>query len=375
MMGTWASRCGRIAGGRFAVVAGGVLILAATTQAQWLSTDRVAAAYFFYWYDVNTGLHFRDPDGSDAVTHHPPDSYLPGYTYTSVAWFERELEDMLAARVDVVLPDYWGNGGNAYWARPGLDRLVQAAQQLAARGVAPPRIGLFLDTNALLLENGGVPPNLTTQSGKDLLFASARDFFDRVPDAYRATVDGRLLVVFYTAGFVGAYDAGTLADFSSRLQSRYGKPAYLVLDQSWKGVAADGVYPWGVALFGPSVTGNVGSLGPGFDETATYGRTDIRIRDRRCGEFYLDGWDAMAGSGARLVLIETWNELHEGTEIAPTREFGRTFVDLTAAAIGQWKRALDLSSAERVWVDLAAQPHLAGGMRIYSFRVRRAARV
>ncbi len=31
-----------------------------------------------------------------------------------------------------------------------------------------------------------------------------------------------------------------------------------------------------------------------------------------------------------IVMIETWNELHEGTDICETREYGRQYIDMTA---------------------------------------------
>jgi hypothetical protein len=35
-------------------------------------------------------------------------------------------------------------------------------------------------------------------------------------------------------------------------------------------------------------------------------------------------------------MVETWNELHEGTEIAPTREHGRKYVELTRRYAALW---------------------------------------
>ena len=53
----------------------------------------------------------------------------------------------------------------------------------------------------------------------------------------------------------------------------------------------------------------------------------------------------MAGGSRRiepeLVLLETWNEMHEGTEICETIETGTEYLDLTA----EWVHKLKLGDA------------------------------
>jgi len=121
--------------------------------AGWTSDSKIACAYFFYWYDAASGAHFKNPDGSDAMTHHPPGDVIKYYTYADPAWGRRELLDMMAANVDVILPVYWGDRHNVVWSKPGLRNLVAAALQLAAEGAQPPRFGLFLDTASLRIQS------------------------------------------------------------------------------------------------------------------------------------------------------------------------------------------------------------------------------
>ena len=42
-------------------------------------------------------------------------------------------------------------------------------------------------------------------------------------------------------------------------------------------------------------------------------------------------------SGDRILAIETWNELDEGTGILETGEFGRQYIDLTRRYIDLFK--------------------------------------
>ncbi len=328
-------------------------------SSSWTTGDKVVAAYYFYWYDVYTSLHFVDPDGSDALTDHPPDAYLSNYSYKEVSWHRRELLDMMAARIDVVLPVYWGNSSQLFWSQTGLQKLVLAEQEMIADGYAPPKIGMFYDTTALRDQNGGIPPNLTTSAGKALLYSMMSDFFHRVPQDLWAMIDGRPIVFLYTAEYVSAYDQSTFDHVAQRFQTDFGTTPYIVREVSWTGVQTDGAYQWGVALNGPATIGQIGSVGPGYDETAVYGRPNPRVRDRECGEFYEEGWEAIASSAATLVSIETWNEFHEGTDIAASREYGRTYITATAQYIQRW-RASDYSRADTVWLDLGQYPFMQG---------------
>lgn len=321
------------------------------TSQSWTSSDRLVAAYYFYWYDIYTNLHFIDPDGSDALTDHPPDAYLPDFSYTEIDWHRRELMDLLAARIDIVLPVYWGSSAEKFWSIPGLQKLVQAEQAMLQDGLAPPKIGMFYDTTALQQQNGGTPPDLATPAGKELFYSMIADFFEEVPSDLWAAIDGQPLVWLYTAQYVSNYDQSTFDYTASRFLADFGVMPYFVREITWEGVSTPGVYPWGVALNGPVVLGTLGTLGPGYDESAVYGRDNPRVRDRECGYFYADAWEQIANSGARLVGIETWNELHEGTEIAASREYSRTYITLSAQWIERWKSA-DYSSAPLVWLDL-----------------------
>jgi len=334
--------------------------LRAAKPESWVESDKVAMTHFFYWYDIHTNSHFIDPDGSDAITHHPPPDYLPDYSYKDLTWHRREVVDAMAARIDVLLPVYWGDRFNAVWSKPGLQKLVAAVQGLISEGYDPPRIGMFFDTTALKVENNGRPPDLTTNAGKQLFYQMIHDFFTLVPSRLRARIDGRVIVVLYTAAWVSKYSQATFDEAADRLEADFGERPYLIREASWEGIAADGAYPWGVAYFGPAIMGRVGSVGPGFDETAVYGiASPPRVRNRAAGNFYRTGWDQMISGGVRQVLIETWNEFHEGTDIAASREYDRTYIDLTARKIEEWKAA-DFADAATVWVDLGRESHCRG---------------
>ncbi len=344
--------------GTFALLQPGVMP-GQSAPPTWTPDDKLVAAYYFYWYDVYTGSQFIDPDGSDAITNHPPDSYLSTYSYTEVSWHRRELLDMMTAHIDIVLPVYFGSEENFFWSKTGLQNLVSATQALIGEGRTPPKIGMFFDTNSLQEQNNDIPPDLTTEAGKALFYNMISDFFELAPNSLWATINSRPIVFLYSSAFASAYDQTTFDYINQHFQSDFGTTPYIIREASWQGVSTDEAYAWGSALTGPRTIGRVGMLGPGFDDTAHYYITTPRIRDRECGEFYNAGWEAMMSAGPSLVVIETWNELLEATEIAASREYGTKYIALTAENGLRWK-ATDYGVTPYVWLDFGEHSYQQG---------------
>jgi hypothetical protein len=320
-----------------------------------------AAAYYFYWYRY-PDMHFFNPDGSDAMTDHPPDAYLvppPQYSFEDVGWHRRELLDLMEAGIEIVLPVYWGDDLNKVHSLPGLTRLVEAENQLISEGKSPPKIGMFYDTTALWLQNGNQPPDLTTNAGKQMFYGMIKDFFDRIPDhSMWARMDGKPIIYMYDSSWVSNYDQSTFDYATAHFASDFsGETPYIVREASWTGVNTAGVYGWGAAVYGPNFNGPLAAIGPGYDDSAV--RNPYTFRDRECGEFYKDSWEQVLDSSATLTAVETWNEFHEATEVAATREYGRQYIELTAQYVQAWKSA-DVASRPYVWIDLGNYPYARG---------------
>jgi hypothetical protein len=194
------------------------------------------------------------------------------------------------------------------------------------------------------------------------------DFFELVPNSLWAPINGRPIVFLYSSEFASAYDQTTFDYVTQHFQSGFGTTPYIVRESSWQSVSTDEAFNWGSALYGPTTTGRVGTLGPGFDNTAlaNYYSSAPSIRDRQCGEFYNSGWEAMMNAGATLVVIETWNELHEATEIAASREYSTTYLTLTAENILRWK-ATDYGTAGFIWLDFGEHPYQQGLQPAFNF--------
>lgn len=296
----------------------------------------IVGTYYFYWYDRETGEHFIDGDGTDALTDHPVQP--EGMSYRSADWHERELRDILEAGIDFVLPVYWGfPGAYGEWSFVGLPPLVEACRRIEKEGKRPPRIGLFYDTSTLQWNSAGYHADLSTLEGKEWLYVSARDFFSLIPHDLWATVGGRPLLWLYSAAFAKRQDPRALDYLRAEFERDFGVRPFVVKEISWQG-EADAAYAWGAALR-PSDFG-VAAVGPGYDHSAVPGRAPL-VRDREGGAFYRRSWEWLLSRDparrSKIAVVETWNELHEGTEIAPTREHGRLYVELTRKYADLWR--------------------------------------
>jgi hypothetical protein len=291
--------------------------------------EPIVGTHFFYWYDDQSKAHFVDYDGTDALTDHPAQS--EGYSYRSAAWWKRELRDVMAAKIDFILPVYWGCPDDYdSWSFAGLPPLVRAWEELVREGKQPPRVGLFYDTSTLRHNPRGWHVDLSTDAGKRWFYATIRDFFALIPPKMWAAIDKRPIVVLYAPGFAAKQDPALFPFVRKQFLRDFATDMFLVKHVGWEG-QADRLCSWGGALGLKAYS--VAALGPGYDHSAVPRRKPLVV-DREGGEFYQRQWRQFLSYGlkrrAKIVLVETWNELHEGTDVCASKEFGRQYIDLTA---------------------------------------------
>jgi glycoprotein endo-alpha-1,2-mannosidase len=82
----------------------------------------------------------------------------------------------------------------------------------------------------------------------------------------------------------------------------------------------------------------------------------IGYLDRRDGQTYKDFWEVALAKDPDGVLITSWNEWHEGTEIEPSVEFGFTYTNLTRQYTSLFKGGAPTTSPTslKVQTDLAS---------------------
>jgi hypothetical protein len=295
-----------------------------------VARDRIVGTYFFYWYDIYTKSHILNHDGTDALTTHPPT--LEDFSYKSANWYRTQLLDMEAAGIDVALMVFWGApseqdpGAALHWSYAGLPPLVQAREELLREGKSPPFIGLFYDTSTLKHNEWYYHADLTTDYGREWFYATVRDFYSCIPPKHWAMIDGKPIVLLYASAFAKKWDQSFIDYAKSKFAEDFGERAPWIAPQDSWGVQGDNTCAWGGAL-SPRNPG-IGEIGPGYDHSAVPGRKPL-VREREGGKFYQESWLTFLRRPSNFVMIETWNEFHEGTDIAESKEYGRQYIELT----------------------------------------------
>ncbi len=296
-------------------------------------------SYYFYWYR-HPDEHFTNADGSDGLFQHfvEPESV----DYTDPRWHRKQLDAMIDAELDFLLPVYWGIPDKSRpddFSDKGLAALVEAARTIRKEGGRPPRIGMFYDTSTLQLSVRGEGKtgtlDLRNPGPRKIFGDTILGFFAKVPPSMWFELDGYPVVVLY-ASFGAPHTRDLLDEVSDRFFVRFKKRPFFVAEASWK-VNSHARYRWGSALTGPTGDSIVTTLGPGYNDSKVLGR-GTPIRDREGGRFYEWSWRKALLANPTLVFIETWNEFHEGTGIAPCVEFGDSYVEMTRRYVKRLKR-------------------------------------
>ena len=338
----------------------------------------VTGTTYFYWYDIDSKAHIVNGNRSDALTTHPAD--MNDLSYKRASWHEAQLRDIIDAGIDFLMPVYWGVPGDYEgWSFVGLPPLVEAHTALEEAGLHPPAIGMFYDTSILSwnefnTDGSHYHVDLTTDFGQQWFYAAIRDFFSLIPPSKWARIEGRPMVFLYEPAFVAKQDPPRqFAYVKDRFQDDFGVEPFIVKSSGWQG-QADATYSWGGAVNGPILFDDVAALGPGYDHSAVLGRQPLVV-ERRDGQTYIERWTKLLQLLPKqrpwMVHVETWNEWHEGTDIARSREYGRSYIVLTRLFADMWHTGTQLrlgsgyAEADRVaWeprVPKGLSPRPSGG--------------
>ena len=304
--------------------------------------DPMVGAHYFYWYRYPTE-HFRNVDGSDGLYQHfkKPRSV----DYRSIAWHREQIELMMEASLDFFCPVYWGipdrRVESTRFSDRGLTKIVEALSEIERDGGEPPKVAMFYDTSTLLHRTRGDDRPGTLDLRVDENIAIMRDtilnFYEKVPPRFRFQLGEFAVVVLYSS-FSAPHDRDLFERLNAAVQTKIKQKLFFVAERSWS-ARAQARYAWGSALNGPNGDALVQTLGPGYNDTPVPGR-GTPIRDREDGRFYRWSWNRVLLQNPTLVLLETWNEFHEGTGIAPSKEFGDDYIKTTRRYIHRLKRRM-----------------------------------
>jgi glycosyl hydrolase family 99 len=87
----------------------------------------------------------------------------------------------------------------------------------------------------------------------------------------------------------------------------------------------------------------VASVTPGFDDSHLVDRKTPRIVERRNAAVYDEQWSNAIETGADWIVVTSWNEWWENTEVEPGQRYGRLYLDRTR----HWSDVFKASSRTR----------------------------
>jgi hypothetical protein len=297
----------------------------------------LVAIYRYDWQGDSSrpGAHLWQAAGGPATSDQPRDAAGPWYSWERVAWHRSQLNEIQRAGIGIVLARYRGDDeARRTWARLGLDRLSEALKQMRAEGRSYPLVGMMLDTAPL----AGV--DLKSDAGKRLVYGMIRDFYLHVAREFWAELGirpgqagGGVPVLLGEPDALADWDGGFLTYAQERFSHDFDGARLVWLGSSqWRTRGAEGFHayvrlPGSVGVTQEGVGGvSTMAISPGYCPPPG---AIADVRARREGRAYRSDWQRVLASSPELVVLNSWNDFAVASELAPSRQYGVTFVDTT----------------------------------------------
>lgn len=297
--------------------------------------ERQVLAFYYPWYGnpKTSGRWFHWQGPANEAPRQSPTLNHPAiglYDSHDPAVIARHVAQAKAAGLTGLIVSWWGAGSFEDKAMPAI---------LAAASKAGLRVTVYLEQQkggaagaardlAYLLETYGDHPAWLRARARPVLFLYLQALRDLPARDWRAASARAFLV--------GDVSPREDAQFAAWAPFMDGIHVY-VLAPYVKGMSAPQMTAWADRTY-PAWKRMVGdklfcaTVIPGFDDTLVPGRPRVRPTvDRHDGATYATLWDAAIRHDADWVLVTSFNEWHEGSEIEPSREHGARYLRLTAS--------------------------------------------
>ncbi|HMQ52287.1 MAG TPA: endo-1,3-alpha-glucanase family glycosylhydrolase, partial [Anaerolineae bacterium] len=295
-----------------------MLLAAALILQQPVAADGPPVLAFYYaWFDQNTWTSGQSVD-------------LPAEPYTSTdrAVIERHVAQAQGAGIDALVQSWYGPQEANNQTETNFRTLLDVA---AGRGfhaavhfeVTSPFLGdSGAVTNALasLIASHAQHPAYLRYQGKPVIFFWRQQRFGiETWAAIRQQVDPGYGTLWIAEGT----DIGYQAQFD-------GHHLYSI---AWAGSPADQLTKWGNRVRSYAAENGLNRLWvatamPGYNDTRLP-RSNAFAVSRRGGDYYRETFQGAAATQPDMIIITSFNEWLEGTQLEPSGSYGNLYLDLT----------------------------------------------
>jgi glycoprotein endo-alpha-1,2-mannosidase len=328
-----------------AVSAGGVL--GAESRPAVEAVPRRVMAFYYPWYGVADGpggsgrtVHWGriDTTAKDiaASTHYPA---LGAYDSHDPKLVDRHCQWAREAGIDTFIVSWWGHG---HYTDRAMGVILEACRRRSMRACiyyetvpAPRTPATAADDIVRVLEKYGRHPGYLRVGSKPVVFVYGRALQEMGLIEWRAAIeainsrcDGGAVVVGDKFGYGAARVFDGLHTYNTAGMLRGMEP---VAARKWAG----GTYRSWVELADRAGRISTLTLIPGYDDTKI--RKPGLAVERYEGQLYTAQWEEAVEADPHWILITSFNEWHEGSEVEPSLEYGQQYLDLTAEFARRFK--------------------------------------
>jgi len=301
---------------------------------------RQVLAFYYPWYGTADGpggagktVHWGRIDAAnkdiEASTDYPQlgpyDSHHPKIIDQHCRWAKE-------AGVDALIVSWWGHG---HYTDRALGPILDGCQRhgLSAciyyETVPPPRTPQSAADDIIkVLDKYGEHPAHLRVNGKPVVFIYGRTLQElgltewlEALKLIKAGYKGSVMAIGdqFSYGAARVFDGVHTYNTAGQLRGREPADARTWASQTYRS--------W-VELADRAGRISAVTVIPGYDDTKIR-KPGLAVK-RYDGELYRVQWQEAVKSNPHWILITSFNEWHEGSEIEPSLEYGRQYVDLTA---------------------------------------------
>lgn len=289
--------------------------------AQTPPAPRSVLAFYYPWYGTPSGPSGRWVHWDPAKRNFTDTPSLGPYDSRSPALLRQHIEWALTSGIDGFISSWWGQNS---FEDQAFRQLLKVAEEMGFQ------VTVYYETAAnkeqvlrdfrYLLDRYGSSPAFLKWQGKPVIFVYGRVTGDQIPLLDWDGVFSSLQTEGRNAVFIGDGLSEELAYFFDGIHT------YNVAGQTSFQITA--LYRTAAALAKKRGRLFAATVIPGYDDTINR-KPGLRV-DRRNGALYRDLWQSALDVNPDWVLITSFNEWHEGTEIEPSQEYGEQYLGITA---------------------------------------------